>query len=210
MAQTTGPLFSITAKGTIGKALTYQSHKGRNTTRKMPRPSNPQTFPQRASRGGVTIANQLWAMADDSQKETWRALAEQKQITLYNAMLSDVLERKANGQPPRIAVGGGTAWSDPGIDDISISGAVGEVLIAVLLFDVAELTDLIFIALSPTIALDDNNFAQVLFMLTPNELDTNQATIPNIPPGEYSTAWFAAGTNGTLFHGSYGGLVNVT
>lgn len=51
MAKTTGPLLSLSASGTIGKALTYKSWKGINVCSIKSSPSNPQTLTQMLNRG---------------------------------------------------------------------------------------------------------------------------------------------------------------
>ena len=43
MAKTTGPLFSLTASGTVGNTITYSNWKGRSYVRRRVIPLNPQT-----------------------------------------------------------------------------------------------------------------------------------------------------------------------
>lgn len=64
MAKTTGPLFSLTASGTVGRTITYSNWKGRPYVRRRVIPLNPQSADQqevrnamRAAASGITWAN---------------------------------------------------------------------------------------------------------------------------------------------------------
>ena len=56
MAKVSGPLYSLSASGTIAKAMTYFTNKGRNVVRQWLKPANPQSptqGDQRIQMGGV-------------------------------------------------------------------------------------------------------------------------------------------------------------
>ena len=57
MAKTTGPLFSLTASGTVGKTITYSNWKGRPYVRRRVIPLNPMTD------GQMDVRNALRAIA---------------------------------------------------------------------------------------------------------------------------------------------------
>jgi hypothetical protein len=53
MAKTTGPLFSLTASGTVGNTITYSNWKGRSYVRRRVIPLNPQTADMAAVRNAM-------------------------------------------------------------------------------------------------------------------------------------------------------------
>jgi len=53
MAKTTGPLFSLTASGTVGKTITYSNWKGRPYVRRRVIPLNPMSADQQAVRNAM-------------------------------------------------------------------------------------------------------------------------------------------------------------
>jgi len=60
MAKVTGPLMSLDARGTIGKAITFSYWKGVNYVRARVIPNNPNTTAQQAVRGIITDASVAW------------------------------------------------------------------------------------------------------------------------------------------------------
>lgn len=63
-AKVTGPLLSLSAKGTIGKALTFSNWKGANTARIKSNPSNPQTDSQMTARAYLAVGGKITKRAD--------------------------------------------------------------------------------------------------------------------------------------------------
>jgi len=63
MAKTTGPLFSLTASGTVGKTITYSNWKGRPYVRRRVIPLNPMLAGQMAVRNALRCIAQavVWA-----------------------------------------------------------------------------------------------------------------------------------------------------
>ncbi len=60
MTKLTAPLFSLTASGTIAKAITFSSWKGVAYARTRVIPANPNTNPQQEVRGCFSTCTQLW------------------------------------------------------------------------------------------------------------------------------------------------------
>ncbi len=60
MAKVTGPLFSMTAKGAVGKALVYSKSHNIKTARFFRSPSNPRTVPQQELRNHFTQLAAMW------------------------------------------------------------------------------------------------------------------------------------------------------
>ena len=63
MAKTTGPLFSLTASGSVGKTITYSNWKGRPYVRRLVKPLNPMLAGQQAVRNALRAIAQavVWA-----------------------------------------------------------------------------------------------------------------------------------------------------
>lgn len=64
-AKVTGPLFSLDARNTVGKAIVYSSWKGINYVRARVVPKNPNSDPQKAIRALIKAATQLWSTSGD-------------------------------------------------------------------------------------------------------------------------------------------------
>lgn len=62
MAKVTGPLMSLTARGSIGKTITYSVWKGVAYVRQLVTPTYTNTFKQAAIRSLVTAATQAWKL----------------------------------------------------------------------------------------------------------------------------------------------------
>ena len=64
MAKTIGPLLSLSASGTVAKALTYKSWKGINVCSIKSQPSNPKTTDQMLNRGFFSAGGKISKKAD--------------------------------------------------------------------------------------------------------------------------------------------------
>lgn len=71
MARVTGPLMSMSASGTIGKAITFAVWKGIAYVRKWFKPHNPQTAGQTAQRLIFSQAVDGWQDLDTAGKALW-------------------------------------------------------------------------------------------------------------------------------------------
>jgi len=76
MAKVTGPLFSMSASGTIGKAITFATWKGKEYCRSYAIPSNPQSVKQTNLRDAFALTVAYWQAQDSSSKATWNTFAE--------------------------------------------------------------------------------------------------------------------------------------
>ena len=84
MARVSGPLFSLSASGTIGKAFTFLTWKGIPVCREWFRPANPQTAGQVNVRTALTLTVALWQALPDVVKTTWNTFAEGTQMSGFN------------------------------------------------------------------------------------------------------------------------------
>lgn len=64
MAKVTGPLLSLNASGTVGKALTYKQWKGINACSIKSRPSNPRTDDQMVGRAYFAAGGKITKVTD--------------------------------------------------------------------------------------------------------------------------------------------------
>lgn len=89
MARLTGPLFSLTARGTIGEALTYSVWKGIQYARTRVIPNNPNSTAQQEVRGVFQTLNQLWLRMPTLSRAPWTAAAVGRPITDRNRLIAD-------------------------------------------------------------------------------------------------------------------------
>lgn len=103
----TGPLFSLTARKTLGKTLTYSVWRGIQYVRTRVTPSNPQTAAQTANRNIFTTLNDLWLRMGPLARAPWVASATGQPYTDRNrfiqvnqsALNGDVLMTDFIGSP---------------------------------------------------------------------------------------------------------------
>jgi hypothetical protein len=105
MARTTGPLFSLAATGTLGKALTFSSVPGKSITKRKPERAISRSRPERAARAKMQFLQRAWApdVLTNNLAPDWQPLAAQRAIPPYNAFLSDNLERASGSDAPRLS-----------------------------------------------------------------------------------------------------------
>lgn len=99
MAKLTGPLFSLTARGTIGDALTYSAWRGVQYTRTRVIPNNPNTTAQQEVRGVFRTVNAFWNRSPTLVRAPWTAAAVGQPFTDRNVIIRDnipVLQGDAN------------------------------------------------------------------------------------------------------------------
>lgn len=106
MAKATGPLFSLDARGQLGKAIVYSIWKGINYVRRHVVPENPQTECQLIIRTVITDGSQKWA--DDtitaSDKILWDAAADGKPYSGFNLYMKAYVAANYDIGPPCIVV----------------------------------------------------------------------------------------------------------
>jgi len=84
MARVVGPLFSMSASGTIGDAVTYGNWKGIPWARVWFVPFNPQSVKQTNVRGALTLLVNLWQTLTDGTKIAWNEFAEGSKKSGFN------------------------------------------------------------------------------------------------------------------------------
>ena len=77
MAKVIGPIFSLDARGSLGKALTYSIRKGVNYVRQFTTPKDPKQDAQLQNRGAFQdgVSKWRWGIIPSYQKGLWDSYA---------------------------------------------------------------------------------------------------------------------------------------
>jgi len=78
MTKLHGPMFSLDARGQLGKAIVYSIWKGINYARKYVIPFNPNTAAQQTIRGYFTLAVAAYQAEDQATRDAWDAAIKGK------------------------------------------------------------------------------------------------------------------------------------
>ena len=93
MAVVTGPLFSISATGTIGKAFTFGIWKGINYVRQWFTPSNPNTQLQQNVRKALSLVIPEYRAETPANKDAFDAGAQGQGLSGYNLCMKRALNQ---------------------------------------------------------------------------------------------------------------------
>ncbi len=88
MARVPGPLFSMSASGTIAKALTFAAWKGIAYVRGYFIPANPNTQIQQNVRKALALVVAYWQVQDPGDQTLWNTFAEGTGMSGYNQFCS--------------------------------------------------------------------------------------------------------------------------
>lgn len=88
MVKVYGPLFSIGATGTLAKAVTFSTWKGRAYVRQRVIPANPQSGPQTGMRAMLSFLSKQWTNLSAAEKTDWTDRAAATVISTFNAYVS--------------------------------------------------------------------------------------------------------------------------
>lgn len=103
MSRVTGPLFSLTASGTIGDVLTYSKWKGLPYVRVRVIPSNPQTAGQTSIRNTLTAGVSIWrdtSQVPTASKTSWDYYASGTGMSGFNRYMKDFIETNTQQVAP--------------------------------------------------------------------------------------------------------------
>jgi hypothetical protein len=107
LSRVTGPLFSLTASGTIGDVLTYAKWKGLAYVRSRVIPENPQTDPQVSVRNTLTAGVSAWkatASVPAASKTSWEYYASGTGMSGFNRYIKQFMETNTQYKAP---------WTNP-------------------------------------------------------------------------------------------------
>lgn len=85
MPRLTGPLMSLDASGTIGKAINYRRTKHGTVGRVHSQPSGDPSAKQLTIRAQNKQVAQEWANVSNEDRLTWKPLSDEKRYSLFNA-----------------------------------------------------------------------------------------------------------------------------
>ena len=104
MAKVTGPLFALTASGSIGKDLVYMGWRGQARVREYIIPHNPKTEDQETVRGQFSMAVVRWDGFEDPEKLAWDTYVTAAGLLMsgFNAHQGKYISyiRDETGDPP--------------------------------------------------------------------------------------------------------------
>ena len=84
MAKVTGPLFSVSASGTVGKAFTFGIWKGIQYVREWFKPYNPKSAKQTNIRTALTLLVEKWQGLGSGPQGAWNDFASGSQMSGFN------------------------------------------------------------------------------------------------------------------------------
>lgn len=149
MARVTGPLFSFSASGAIGKTLVASSWKGRAYFRKLVTPANPKSALQVSVRAMMRFLAQQWAGIGSTPQGTWEDLADAGQISPFNAYVGRNASRWREFQAPSQSYPAAETGTEP---VATLDSATGGPSYIDLAFTITTLNDVwgVMIFRSPT------------------------------------------------------------
>ena len=116
MARVSGPLFSMSASGTIGKALTYGAWKGIAWVRTWFTPANPNTQLQVNVRTAMLLIVAYWQLQGEPAIALWNTFAEGTGMSGYNQFCKRALDAyiadHGSGETPLTVVVAGDPPAD--------------------------------------------------------------------------------------------------
>lgn len=133
MAKVTGPLMSLDASGSVGKAMVFSKWKGRNYVRQLVKPANPKSPLQVSTRSIMKFLAQNWAAISTADKATWQAIADQIIASPFNAYtktnLANWTQFLAPGQVSTLLRTGTFGQEAAAALQLAATGGVGQVTI---------------------------------------------------------------------------------
>lgn len=135
MAKVSLPLLAISAKGTIGKSITFGNWRGINYARERVIPANPKTTAQMAQRNLMAFVVSAWQRAPAAIQNAYIAAAKNSDMTGFNLFTKRNLVslRNKSGLLDFVA-SPGISGATP-LAGITATGGVGQVDVSVVLGD---------------------------------------------------------------------------
>lgn len=97
MPKLTGPCHSDTARGTLGKAITFQMVNGQARCKGYARPKQPNSLPQQLIRATTRRLMQIWTELTDEQRALWAALPRATKLAPNNLFYVENWNRVKRG-----------------------------------------------------------------------------------------------------------------
>lgn len=193
----TGPLFSLSASGQLGKSLVYSEWNGRKYVREYVIPNNPNSISQFFQRQFFAGLSKWWSKATVANRATWQALADAGEYSTFNAYCSTNLDNETIGLMPQTTSDetGGSVGSTTGPEATAVGG-IGELLVTITMDAAADPLDLQLVSIGTAggAAATAQTIQRTIFAGTNYSGPTVVAlTVKNLPPGAYRLAGIAIG-----------------
>lgn len=201
MATVKGPLFSLDAAGQIGKALVYNTWKGRSYVREWVNPTNPNDIAQTLQRGAFAALSTWWDGIADAERATWNALADANRYSPFNAFMAFNLDRETRDLYPLMTPTGFANVVDVTLDDISAVGGKNLITITTGYIDSQSPSDLVLISLGTNGggAATSQTIRRTLLNVRDGSSSAMKVqTAKNIPAGVYHLTLRACRGNGVV------------
>ncbi len=131
MVKVYGPLFSLSASGSLGKAVTFSSWKGRAYVRQRVIPANPQTGPQTGMRAMLKFLSQEWTNLTTAQKDDWTSRAAATVISAFNAYISYNQSRWRSYKNPSKLDPADETGTPPGVCITTATGGIRQIQLSI-------------------------------------------------------------------------------
>lgn len=125
MARVSGPLHSDAASGKFAGSLVYAGWKGRPYVRQLVTPSNPKSAKQTGVRAMLAFLAAAWKANVGTEWTGWTTAAIARQISTFNAYVSENLSRWQLGSPPSQDYPAAEATSGCAITSAPLTGHEG-------------------------------------------------------------------------------------
>ena len=102
MVKTTGPMFSLDARGAIGDTLIFSKQKKSNYAKRYHNPANPRSDLQVSRRAMTKYLTQQWATLSTTHKNAFVDMAKTWNVSPYHAWLKFNSQRWTSFLPPAV------------------------------------------------------------------------------------------------------------
>lgn len=138
MVKLYGPMFSLDASGTVGKAITFSKWKGRNYVRERVVPANPKSVKQISVRAMFKFLSQEWTNNNAAKKATWNDLAAAAVVSSFNSYMGYNQDRWRRGLTPCRDFPPSTT---AGVGNATFTSAVGGIRMATIKITINPVQD---------------------------------------------------------------------
>ena len=131
MVKLTGPMFSMSASGTIGKAVTFSSWKGRAYARQRVIPANPRSGPQTGMRAMLKFLSQEWTNLSIAEKADWTTRSASTVISNFNAFVGYNQSRWRSYDNPSKLDPADETGTAPGVPITTVTGGIRQIQLSI-------------------------------------------------------------------------------
>lgn len=195
-----GPLFSLEARGAVGKAIVYAKWKGRDYVRKYVVPANPRSLAQQFQRGILESLSHWWAYLGTTNKATWQTLANSHNYSTFNAYCKFNLDGETDGDNPIGNAASGGHSATVAVASVVITGGVNKIDVVATSGVSPNADDLLIVTLSTDGGANATAQTITRVMHGRSNLATSTAyemDMLHVPAGSYRVGARTIGTNGT-------------